>query len=78
MRENEEKIFMDAIHEKNNKRFADLYALGMKFNGDSFIGSESNNRDFNVHSTEITCDSDEEWNAKVSGMKAELERRKNA
>jgi hypothetical protein len=78
MRENEEKIFMNAIHEKNNKRFADLHALGLKFNGDSFIGTEDGNRDFNVHSTEITCDSDEEWDDKVSKMKAELERRQNA
>jgi hypothetical protein len=68
--------FIDEIHKKQNKRFADLRILGMKFNGDSFIGTEDDNKDFNMHTTEITCDSDEEWNEKIAKMTAELERRR--
>jgi hypothetical protein len=68
--------FIDEIHKKQNKRFADLRTLGMKFNGDSFIGTDDDNKDFNMHTTEITCDSDEEWNEKITKMTAELERRR--
>ncbi|MFA5366703.1 MAG: hypothetical protein WC333_02365 [Dehalococcoidia bacterium] len=67
--------FIDEIHEKQNKRYADLHTLGMKFNGDSFVGTEDNNKDFNMHWTEISCDSDEEWNEKIVKMTTELKRR---
>jgi hypothetical protein len=48
----------------------------MRFNGDSFVGKESDNSDFNMHHTEISCDSDEQWNEKIAKMRAELERRR--
>lgn len=69
--------FIDEIHEKQNKRYADLHMLDMKFDGDSFIGAEDDNNDFNVHWTEINCDNDEEWNDKITKLTAELERRRN-
>ena len=52
-----------------------LFAMHMKFVGDSYVGKEEYNRDFNVDMIEIKCDSDEEWATKMADMNAELLRR---
>lgn len=65
------------MEEKQMKRCDELFELEMMFNGDSYIGKQSYNKDFNVHHTEIMCDSDEEWNKKISDLKTELQRRKD-
>ncbi len=51
--------------------------LDMKFNGISYIGTSDVNKDFNVHWTEITCDSNDEWNKKINKLKKEYNLRKN-
>jgi hypothetical protein len=52
------------------KRVDRLFVLGLRFNG-----QEMCKEDFNVHHTEITCDTDKEFDAKVEKIKAEMERR---
>ncbi len=69
--------FIEEIHKKANKRFAQLHDLDMAFNGEYFIGTKDYNKDFNVHQTEITCDLDEEWDAKIKKLTEELNRRLN-
>lgn len=66
------------MSENNNKCFKDLTDLEMKFSfvDDGFIGSAEDNKDFNVSMIEITCDSDEEWDAKIGKLKNELEKRR--
>lgn len=68
--------FKDLMRQKTDRRVKDLCSLDMRFNGDSFVGKESDNSDFNMHHTEISCDSDEQWNEKIAKMRAELERRR--
>lgn len=67
------------IQEKINRRVKDCVEIEMQFdfndNG-SFIGKEEYNVDFNINHVEILCDSDTEWNEKITRMKAELLRRK--
>lgn len=58
------------------KRYGDCYALEMCFDGDSFIGKFDYNRDFNIHWTEISCDTEEQWETKIKTMTTELENRK--
>jgi len=55
-----------------------LSDLDMAYNmiDNSFIGNASDNRDFNVHYTEITCDSEEEWNIKITKLRTELDKRR--
>ncbi len=54
----------------NTKRMDILFELGLKYNGDSFIKD-----DINVHHTEIICDSDKVFSAKIDKIKTELELR---
>jgi hypothetical protein len=62
--------------EKIDKRTADCYELEMQFKGDSFYGKYPYNKDFNVHVTELTCSSEEEWEKIITSLKKELARRK--
>lgn len=55
---------------KLKQRMDSLSALGLKNNGIEFVKD-----DFNVHWTEITCDTDEVFSAKVEEIKAEMARR---
>ena len=57
------------------KRCAQLRDLEMHFNGEGFIGSEFYNDDFNVHHSEIACDTPEQWDKKISTLTSELENR---
>lgn len=66
------------MEEKRKKRCGELVALSMLFDGQNYIGSKYFNRDFNVHFTEIACDPDDVWDAKISKMKKELDRRESA
>jgi hypothetical protein len=58
---------------KTEERSDRLHGLGMKFNGSEFF-----KEDFNVHWTEISCDTDEEFDAKIEKIKAEMRRRKRS
>ena len=55
----------------------ELFEMDMHFNGSSYIGKAEDNKDFNVHHTEMVCDSEDVWNKKIEKMKKELERRRN-
>lgn len=55
-------------------RCEQLAALGMKFNGSEYIGSGIT-ADFNVHSTEISCITNNEWNLIIDKLTAEKARR---
>ena len=57
-------------------RYDDCFALEMTFNGDSFYGVKPYNKDFNIHWSEVSWDSDETWNQKIAWMKDELKKRK--
>lgn len=59
------------------KRTNECFALEMRFDGQTFIGAKDYNRDFNIHHTELTCDTDEEWQVKIHKMGAELQIRIN-
>lgn len=59
------------------KRYDDCFALEMSFNGDSFVGRFDYNRDFNIHWTEVNCDTEEQWENKINWMTTELEKRKS-
>lgn len=65
------------MKEKIDKRTAEVFNLEMTFDGVSFYGIKDYNEDFNIHATELMCDDDEKWNAKIKKMSAELERRKS-
>ncbi len=58
------------LNEKTKKRCDQLCKLGLIFNGQEYIKD-----DFNVHWTEITCDTDEEFNKKIASIEKEMERR---
>jgi hypothetical protein len=62
-------------NEKQSKRCFELSALGMIYDGNSYIGNLKNNQDFNVHHTEISFNTDEEWSKIITGLKNELMRR---
>jgi len=63
------------MDEKMSKRCSQLFKMGLRFNGDSYVGFQENNRDFNFHSTEMLCDSDEQWDKKIKSVKEEMTRR---
>lgn len=62
--------------ENRTARYDDCFALEMTFNGQEFYGIKPYNKDFNIHWTEISCDSDETWKQKVAYMQNELVKRK--
>jgi hypothetical protein len=55
------------VHKRTDK----LFALGLRFNGQEYCL-----KDFNVHWTEITCDTNEVFDDKVRNIEAEMKRRK--
>jgi len=58
------------LDEKTKARLNQLSELGLRYNGAEYMKD-----DFNVHWTEITCDSDEVFNKKIESIKAEMKRR---
>ena len=52
------------------ERADELFTMGLRFNGDSYVGQDDI-ADFNVHWTEMSCDTDEQWKAKVDALRAE-------
>jgi hypothetical protein len=58
--------------DKKGKRVYQLKDLGLKFNSKEMFMTMD---DINVHWTEITCDTDDEWNKKIKKIKAEIKRR---
>jgi len=63
------------MNDQMKKRCDELFAMGLRFNGKSYVGTEEHNNDFNFHYTEIQCDNDEQWNEKIEKVKTELKRR---
>jgi len=63
---------MEALH----KRYEDCFALEMTFNGESFFGMKEYNKDFNIHWSEATTDSDATWIQKIAYLQNELKKRK--
>ena len=68
------------MQERIKKRSDDLLSLDMDFSfgENAYFGITDINKDFNVYSIEIQCDSDEEWDKKIGELKNELEKRKNS
>ena len=58
------------LDEKTQARLNQLTELGLRYNGSEYMKD-----DFNVHWTEIACDSDEVFNKKIESIKAEMKRR---
>lgn len=61
---------------KQQERCNQLSRLDMAYDGQSYYGKTEINRDFNVHFTEILCDTDVEWSKKILKIKQELRKRK--
>jgi hypothetical protein len=59
-----------------HKRYENLFALEMTFNGENFYGMKEYNKDFNVHWSEAATDSDATWIQKIAYMQNELVKRK--
>ena len=59
------------INEKTQQRVDALFELGLRLNGSEYV-----HEDFNVHWTEITCDTDKEFDAKLESIKKEMLKRK--
>lgn len=64
------------MNDKMMVRCDQLFKLGMKFNGDSYIGSEPDIKDFNVHHTEISFSDDVKWESIIYQLSTELNRRR--
>ena len=58
------------MNEQTIHRSNQLTELGLKFNGEEFVDG-----DFNVHWTEVSCDTDEQFANKIEVIKKEKERR---
>lgn len=67
---------VDFANDKVKSRSDKLFALEMKFNGESYVGKHKYNEDFNVHWTEITCNTDTEFEAIIVKLENELKKRK--
>lgn len=65
------------MNDKITNRCNDLTALNMKFCGDSFVGKEQINRDFNVYIVEIQTMDDEQWLKLINKLKEEYNNRIN-
>jgi hypothetical protein len=57
---------------ETKKRIDQLFELGLKWNGSEYFKN-----DINVHWTEITCSTDEQFNSIVEDITKELKRREN-
>lgn len=68
----------DAQQQLNNRCDLLINELEMTYSGfeQTYIGKTDLNKDFNIHWTEITCDSEEEWTEKINKLKQELNNRK--
>ena len=58
------------LDEKTKKRCDQLWKLGLKYNGESYVKD-----DFNVHWVDITCHSDEQWDKMIVSIEGEMKRR---
>lgn len=65
--------------EQLRDRLKQFDALDMKIDSSQgyvqYIGAKEINKDFNVSSIEIQCDSDEEWNTKIDKLTKEYKAR---
>lgn len=62
--------------ERFKTRCDQLFALGLRFNGQEYIGKD-NYKDVNVHWTEISTMKDEDWSALVLTLKNVIAERSN-
>ncbi len=53
--------------EQINKRCNQLFALGLIFNGESYV-LKTENYYMNVHHLDITCDSDKQWDITIKEL----------
>jgi len=58
------------MSEEMKKRCDQLFKMGLKYNGQEYFLD-----DINVHWTEMTCDSAQEWDSKMLKIKEEIARR---
>lgn len=58
------------VLDTTKQRIDKLFELGLKYNGSEYVDG-----DFNVHWTEITCDTNKEFAEKLKSIKEEKERR---
>ena len=65
-------IIVNIITEETKNRIDTLFNLGLKWNGSEYFKD-----DINIHWTEITVMSNEEFEKTVEDIKQELKRREN-
>lgn len=63
--------------EQFKKRCDQLHAMGLRFNGQEYIGKD-NYKDVNVHWTEISTMPDEDWSVLMVQLKNVITERTNA
>lgn len=63
---------------QTEKRCDQLVKLDMSLHGAEMTYLGNTHKDFNIHWTEITLDTDEVWSKKINKMKSELDRRNGA
>jgi len=59
------------------ERLDQLFEMGLRFNGESYVGITDGMKDINFHHTEILCDSDSQWERRIISVTEEIKRRKN-
>jgi hypothetical protein len=62
------------MDDKMKQRCDELFAIGLRFNGQSYTKVAPDN-DINFHYTDIMCYDDEKWKKSVEGVKKEIELR---
>jgi hypothetical protein len=62
------------MDKKTEMRLGQLSEMDLVYDGSSYIGY-GGNEDINFHYTEISFDSDTEWNRKVQDVRNEIKRR---
>ncbi len=50
------KLHKNLVNYNTEERIKELMSLNMSFDGAAYTGNLDINKDFNVHSTEILCD----------------------
>ena len=63
--------------ERFKKRCDQLHVMGLRFNGQEYIGKD-NYKDVNVHWTEISTVPDEDWSVLMIQLKCVISERTNA
>ncbi|MCB1202583.1 MAG: hypothetical protein KDK41_18225 [Leptospiraceae bacterium] len=59
------------------ERIRELHVLGLRSNGQDFVGQRPEISDFNVSNVELVTSSEAEWQKIITSLQNELERRQN-